>query len=83
MSTRLAQRIAGLRIGALTSESRATRVDVDPEVLLRIGEAIQEREEIHFDYASSWSWVSLAASLGRFGAEIDAELAEGYARTAR
>lgn len=53
MPARLAQRIAGLRVGALASESQATRADVDPKVLLRIGEAIQRREEVRFDYAGS------------------------------
>ncbi|QHC54781.1 helix-turn-helix transcriptional regulator [Rathayibacter tanaceti] len=52
MPDRLAQRIAGLRVGALASEPRAPRADVDPEVLLRIGEAVQKREEIRFDYAT-------------------------------
>jgi predicted DNA-binding transcriptional regulator YafY len=53
MPARLAQRITQLEIGALASGSQATRVTVDPELLLRIGEAIQKREEICFDYTGS------------------------------
>ena len=51
MPTRLAQRITRLEVGALASGSQQTRVQVAPELLLRIGEAIQKQEEIRFDYA--------------------------------
>lgn len=51
MPTRLSQRITRLEVGALAPGSRSTRASVDPEVLLRIGEAIQKQEEIRFDYA--------------------------------
>jgi len=52
MPPRLAQRIAGLEVGALSPGERGARVAVAPDVLLRIGEAIQRREEIRFDYAA-------------------------------
>jgi len=53
MPARLAQRITRLEVGALAPGSQATRVTVDPELLLRIGEAIQKQEELRFDYADS------------------------------
>jgi len=46
---RVAQRIARLEVGALTPGSPSTRVQVDPEVLLRIGDAIHRCEELRFD----------------------------------
>jgi predicted DNA-binding transcriptional regulator YafY len=52
MPARIAARITRLEVGALASGSSATRAAVPPELLLRIGEAIQKQEEIRFDYAA-------------------------------
>lgn len=46
---RLARRIALLEVAAATT-SEAARVEVNSEMLLRIGEAIQRQEEIRFRY---------------------------------
>lgn len=49
---RLARRIALLEVAVATTSGTA-RVEVDSEVLLRIGEAIQRQEEIRFRYQSA------------------------------
>ncbi len=49
MPDRLARRIAHLEVGAV--DARADRVTVDPDVLLRIGEAIRATEELRFSFA--------------------------------
>lgn len=49
MPDRLATRVARLEVEAAEDPTRGAAVRVDPEALLRIGDAIQRREEIRFD----------------------------------
>ncbi|RIJ51680.1 WYL domain-containing protein [Clavibacter lycopersici] len=49
MPDRLATRVGRLEIEAAEDPSRGDRAPVDPKALLRIGDAIQRREEIRFD----------------------------------
>ena len=49
MPDHLATRVGRLEVEAATDRARGDAVRVDPEALLRIGDAIQRREEIRFD----------------------------------
>ena len=51
MPDRLARRIAALEVGTAAAE-RTSGDDATPDALLRIGTAIQAREQVRFDYAS-------------------------------
>jgi predicted DNA-binding transcriptional regulator YafY len=53
MPARLATRVGRLEVEAAEDPAHGDRVPVDPEALLRIGDAIQRREEIRFDLAPS------------------------------
>jgi predicted DNA-binding transcriptional regulator YafY len=73
MPERLAARVGRLEVEAAADPSRGARVPVDPQALLRIGDAIQRREEIRFDLLpTTGSGSGSSSSSGSAGTPADA-----------